>query len=205
MNNELLLIGAGGHARSVIDVIEAEGNFTIGGLVGTPEECNLSVLGYSVLGSDKDLELLRERFDYALVCIGQIDRAEPRRSAWADLKRLAFTLPVVVSPRAWVSPRATLQPGCVVMHGAIVNTGATLGENCIINSMALIEHDCSVGAHCHIATGARVNGNVQIGEGSFIGSGSVLKQGICLGAHCTVGMSQNVRHNVADRARIAGS
>lgn len=198
----ILLIGAGGHARACIDVIEQEGRFQVHGLVGSVAETGRAVLGYHVLGSDDDLASLREQCAHALVVIGQIETPETRMRMFEDLVRLGYELPVIVSPRAYVSMHARLDAGTIVMHGAIVNAGARIGRNCIVNSRALIEHDVAVSDHCHISTGAVLNGGAAIGEGSFVGSGSVLREGITLGKRCLVGMGLSIRHDYPDQSRI---
>jgi hypothetical protein len=105
----ILLVGAGGHARACIDVIEKEGRYVIAGLVGMPDEVGGAVLGYPILGGDAELPALRERCHNALITLGQIQSPEPRIRLFSLLERLGYTLPAVVSPRAHVSrPR---QPG----------------------------------------------------------------------------------------------
>lgn len=189
----LLLIGAGGHALSCIDVIEREGRFNIAGLIGLPEEVGSTRLGHTVLGSDNDLPALRNHYNFALVTIGQIKTADTRITAWKLLHSLGFTLPTIVSPGAWVSPHAILGMGTIVLHGATVNADAVVGDNCIINSHALIEHGARIGHHSHIATGALVNGDVKIGERCFVGSGAVIREGLLIGDASLIGMGSLVR------------
>lgn len=203
---ELILIGAGGHTRSCIDVIEQQGYFQVAGLVGLPEQKDLKhpEYGYAVIGVDSDLSRLVGGYKYALITIGQIKSAERRIQLYDLVKKLGFNLPTIVSPTAYVSRHATIGVGTIVMHGAIVNAGASIGDNCIINSCALIEHDAKVGDHCHISTGAILNGGVNVGAGSFIGSGSVVKHGITIGNRCVVGMGASVRHNLSDQMFFTG-
>lgn len=198
----LLLVGAGGHARACIDVIEESRRYAIAGVVGRPEEVGQSVLGYPVLGSDAELSALKATCPNALITVGQIKSPDLRIRLYELLTGLGFHLPSIVSPHAHVSRHATLGAGSIVMHGAIVNAGTTVGQNCIINSQALIEHDASIGDHCHISTGVRVNGGTQIGAGSFIGSGSILREGIHLGERCLVGMGLAVRTSHPAASRI---
>jgi sugar O-acyltransferase (sialic acid O-acetyltransferase NeuD family) len=197
---KLVLIGAGGHARSCIDVIECEGSFQIAGLVEFSRQSNekRSEFDHAVVGIDDDLSELSKIHQYALIAIGQILSAEPRIRLYQKVTQLGFQLPIIISPTAYVSRFATLGAGTVVMHGAIINAGANIGNNCIINSRALIEHDVKVGDHCHISTGAILNGDVVVGSETFIGSGSVLKQGISIGNNCLIGMGITVRHNLPD-------
>ena len=144
MSKPLLLIGCGGHARSMIDVVESSGRWDIFGLIGLPEQVGQQVLGYPVLGSDQDLPHLREQCTYALLAIGQIGLSTDRQRLSTELKRLKFELPVIISGQAYVSKFANVGAGTSVGHGAIVNSGATVGDLCILNSNALIEHDVIV-------------------------------------------------------------
>lgn len=203
----LILIGAGGHTRSCIDVIEQHGYFQIAGLVGLPEQKNTQHLdcGYSVIGSDSDLPELAKIYQYALITIGQMESAEHRIRLYQQVMQLAFQLPAIIAPTAHVSNHAVVGAGTIVMHGAIVNAGASVGNNCIINSRALIEHDANIEDHCHISTGAILNGGVAVGTGSFIGSGSILKQGVTIGRGCLVGMGLGVRHNLPDQTHFRGN
>jgi len=176
----LLLIGCGGHARSLIDIIETGGQWRIEGLVGLPEQVGNKVLAYSIIGCDADLPKLRQVVPAALLAIGQLPNPAPRQKVAVLLDQLGFDCPTMISPHALVSKHANLGAGTVVGHGAIVNAGAVVGNHCILNSCALIEHDVQIGDHCHISTGALVNGGVRLGCGSFIGSGAILREGLLL-------------------------
>jgi sugar O-acyltransferase (sialic acid O-acetyltransferase NeuD family) len=200
----LILIGAGGHARSCIDVIEQQQLFEIAGLIGLPEEQHTQHLGYEVIGVDCDLPAMARIHKYALVAIGQINTAEQRVHFYQKATLLGLKLPVIISPTAHVSLHATLGVGTIVMHRALVNASVIVGHNCIINNFALLEHGVSVGDHCHISTGAILNGNVEVGEGSFIGSGSVIKEGVKIGKNCLVGMGLALRHDLDDNSRYTG-
>jgi sugar O-acyltransferase (sialic acid O-acetyltransferase NeuD family) len=194
----LILIGAGGHARSCIDVIEQQGYFQIAGLVGLPEQQHSQHLGYAVIGEDSNLPALAKIHRHALIAVGQIKTAEQRMCLYKQATQLGLQLPIIIAPTAHVSCHATLGAGTIVMHGAIINAGARVGNNCIINSRALLEHDTSIEDHCHISTGAILNGEVMVGAASFIGSGCVIKHGIAIGNGCVVGMGLTVRHNLSD-------
>ena len=188
----ILLLGAGGHARACIDVIEQEARFSVTGLVGLPHEVGTVILGYSVLGTDADVPGLLRDGAHALVSLGQIKTAEQRMRLFDLLERDGRTLPVIVSPRAYVSPHAVVGAGSIVMHGAVVNANAVVGRNCIINSQALVEHDAVIGDHCHVATAAAINSGVRVGAGSFIGSNSSVRQGAVIGERSVIGMGQRV-------------
>jgi len=199
---QILLLGAGGHARACIDVIECNDDYSITGLIGTADEVGGEVLGYSILGTDSELPDLKSECKHALITVGQIQSPALRIDLYSKLKDLNYSLPFIVSPNAYVSRHAHLGSGTIVMHGAVINAGARIGQNCIINSQSLIEHDCTIGDHCHISTGVMVNGDVQIGEGSFLGSGSLIREGISLGKNCIVGMGLAVRQSHSDNSRV---
>lgn len=195
-------MGAGGHSRACIDVIEMEGRFNVHALIGLPEEIGTQVLGYPVSGADNELSLFFKKCAHAMVTVGQIKTPDHRIRLYKLLKNIGFKLPAVVSPQAHVSSHAKLGEGTIIMHGAIVNAGAVIGRNCIINSQSLVEHDCNIGDHCHIATSAAINSGVRIGTGTFIGSNSSIRQNIRIGELCMIGMGQRIVKDCHDETCI---
>jgi sugar O-acyltransferase (sialic acid O-acetyltransferase NeuD family) len=188
----LLLIGCGGHARSLIELIESAADWRIHGLVGLPEQVGSRVLGYPVIGCDADLPALRAECLAAVLAIGQLTDPAPRQRLAAELEQLGFEFPILVSPHAIVSRNAQLGPGTTVGHSVIVNSAAVVGDHCILNSGALIEHDVQIGDYCHISTGSLVNGGVRLGSGSFIGSGAMLREGLELPPFTVIGAGKRV-------------
>ena len=173
---EILLIGGGGHCKSVIDVIEQENRYAIAGIVDKEELIGQDVLGYKIIGSDSDLESLFKKYKYAFVTVGQIKSNSLRVKLFNLLKEIGYSLPVIVSPLAYVSKHALLEEGTVVMHHALINADAKIAKNCIINSKALVEHDVRVESHCHISTATVINGGVVVKPNSFVGSNSTSKE-----------------------------
>lgn len=176
MKPRILLIGGGGHCKSVIDVIEMEDSFTIAGIIDQKELLGQKVLGYEVIGCDDDLETLFVRFKYAIVTVGQIQSPNVRIKLFNRLTSIGFKMPPIISPMAYVSKHATVENGTIVMHNALINANATVGKNCIINTKALIEHDSIIGDHCHISTGAILNGGTMIAQGTFFGSNAISRE-----------------------------
>jgi sugar O-acyltransferase (sialic acid O-acetyltransferase NeuD family) len=189
---KILLLGAGGHARACIDVVELENNFEIAGIIGQPVEVGTTILGYTVLGDDSDLPMLLAEYPRALITVGQIKTPNNRIRLYKNLVAHGCELPRILSPLAYVSPHARVGAGTIVMHGAIINAGSDIGCNCIINSNALVEHDVVISDHCHVSTSATINGGTKIGVGTFIGSGAKIRQGIVIGEYCVIGMGQIV-------------
>ena len=190
--NPILIIGAGGHARSLIDLIETQGDWNIHGLIGLPEQMGSKLLSYPVIGSDNDLPAMHNICNAAVVAIGQLPNPALRQRIASQLKHLGFHCPVVISPHAVVSRHARLGSGSVVGHGAIVNAGADVGMHCTVNTRALIEHDAQIGDHCHLSTGALVNGGVQLGSGCFIGSGAIIREGLQIPAGTVISAGKRV-------------
>lgn len=178
---EIILIGGGGHCRSVIDIIELTGEYKIAGIIDVKEKIGQKVLGYEIIATEDDLEKLRKDYEYIFITIGQVE-ANPtiRINIYNKIKKLDYRIPVIISPKAYVSKYSIIEEGTVVMHDAIVNSNVKIGKNCIIiiNTKALIEHDCIIGDFCHISTGAIVNGGVIIGSGCFIGSNATVVHSI---------------------------
>lgn len=200
----LIVIGAGGHARACIDVVESQGIYQVAGLIGRPHELNERHIGYAVIASDEAMPELAAQYQYALIAVGHMGTAATRIRLYQQALSLGFELPTLLASTAQISPHAKIGPGTIVMHGAIINAGAIIGSNCIINSRALVEHDARVDDHCHLSTGAILNGNAHMQQGAFVGSGSIIKEGVVLGKDSLIGMGLSVRHHQPEHARFVG-
>jgi len=198
MNKKIVIIGGGGHARSVIDVIESTNQYEIVGIIEKENVDQNLQTPYPVIGTDDDLLKFISQGYFFAIGIGQIKTPTVRMKIFSRLKELNAKLPTIISPMAYVSHRAILGEGLIIHHGAIVNAGAKVGDNCIINSRALIEHDVFVGSHTQISTGAILNGHVKVGEGSFVGSGTVVKELVNIGKYVVITAGIFVRKNVED-------
>lgn len=188
----LLLIGCGGHSKSIIDIVESIGGWEIYGLIGMANEIGNTIFGHKVIGCDEDLYHLFEKCSAATVAIGQLPDSSRRREMVTQLEKIGFEMPTLISPNAVVSRHAKIGRGTTLGHGTVVNAGAVIGNHCIINNCALIEHDTVIEDYCHISTGALVNGGVTVGFGSFIGSGCMLREGISIPALTVVGAGKRV-------------
>ncbi len=173
---QLILLGGGGHCKSVIDVAESAG-YTILGILDKPELVGTRILDYEIIGVDDDIPHYVDKAAF-VITVGQIKSPAIRQKLDGLVKKAEGKLATIVASDAYVSKYATIEEGTVVMHKAFVNAGAKIGRNCIINTMANIEHDCEIGDFCHISTGVMVNGDTKVGKNSFAGSGSVLYNGI---------------------------
>ena len=173
---EILLIGGGGHCRSVIDVIELEEKYTIAGIIDKKELIGQDVLGYKVIGCDDDLEKLFKKYKYTIITVGQIKSNSLRVKLFDKVKEIGYKLPVIKSPLAYISKHSSVEEGTIVMHQALVNANVKIGKNCIINTKALVEHDAIIEDNCHISTATVINGGVMVKENSFVGSNATTKE-----------------------------
>ncbi len=184
---KILLIGGGGHCKSVIDVIKLERIYDIAGIIDKKELVGQEVLGYKIIGSDSDLERLFQRYKYAIVTVGQIKSNAIRVKLFNKLKKIGYKLPVIKSPLAYISKHSYIGEGTVIMHYAFVNANVNIGKNCIINTKALIEHDAIIEENTHISTAAVINGGVVVKKNSFIGSNTTTKEYIEIGGFIRAG------------------
>jgi len=174
----IYLIGAGGHCKSCIDVIESTKIFNIAGLFDVKQNMGKKVSSYEIIGCDDDIKNFVKPENEFLITLGQIKSAELRLKTAELLLKLGAQVATVISPRAYVAKTATVGSGTIVMHDALVNSHAQIGRHCILNSKSLVEHDAIVENFCHVSTGAILNGNCHVKEKSFVGSLSVLQEGL---------------------------
>ena len=186
-DERIILVGGGGHCHSVIDVIEQQGIYQIAGIVDLHENLGQYVLGYPIIACDEQLPELFNTYKNALITVGHIKTNSLRLKLYEELKRIGYTLPIIISPLAYVSQHARIEEGTVVMHHALVNANARVSKNCIINTKALIEHDAVIESHCHIATASVINGGVKVKENTFFGSNATSKQGVTLAGFTRAG------------------
>jgi sugar O-acyltransferase (sialic acid O-acetyltransferase NeuD family) len=204
MQKEIILLGGGGHCKSVIDVIEQEGSFRIKGILDVPEKVGQEIIGYHIIGTEEELAALLKETEHVLITVGQIRSSTIRLRLFEQAKAAGGQLPMIISPRAYVSRHARIGEGSIVMHDACVNSGARVGVNTIINSQALVEHDARIGDHCHISTGAVVNGDCKVRNHVLIGSRASLRQGVSIAEHVLVGMGSVVLHDITEPGIYAG-
>ena len=176
MKPKILLIGGGGHCKSVIDVIEQENKFVIAGIIDKKGLIGAKILNYKIIGCDNDLEMLFQQYKHAIITVGHIKSNSVRVKLFNLVKSIGYKTPTIISPLAYVSKYAKIDEATVIHHQALVNSDAYIGKNCIINSKALIEHDARIEDNCHISTSSIINGGVIIKENSFVGSNSTTKE-----------------------------
>lgn len=196
---DLIVVGAGGHAKVVLDALSLLGRYRVVGLIGRAEEAGSEVLGTPVIGTDADLASLHAGgIMGAVLGIGSVGDPSARIAAATALRAEGFHLPPIVHPTAAVSPRAELADGVFIAAGAVVAVDASIGACAIVNSGAVVDHDCVVGEFAHISPGVSLSGGVRIGDRTHVGTGSSVAQYVSIGADVLLGAGSVVVDDIED-------
>ena len=174
MKRPLILIGGGGHCKSVIEVAESAG-YEIKGILDMPDEVGKEVLpGHKVIGTDDEIPQYVEECDF-VVTVGFIKNPALRIKLYNKVKAAGGRLATIIASTAHVSKYAELGEGTVIMHHAFVNAGAKIGDNCIINTFVNIEHgECKIGENCFIGSQSVCANCIEIASDIIVGAGSVV-------------------------------
>lgn len=199
----LILIGGGGHCKSVIEAAESAG-YTILGVLDVAENVGKNVLSYKIIGTDEDIPTYVDKAEF-VITVGFIKNPTIRIKLYNKVKEAGGKLATVIASTAHVSKYAEIGEGTVVLHQAFVNADAKVGCNVILNNFVNIEHDAVIGDQCHISTGAMVNGECKVGKNCFIGSQSVLANCITVGDDIIVGAGSFVRKSIFEKGIYSGN
>lgn len=195
---KLILLGAGGHCESVIDVIESLSDYKIHGILDPlyENDKNYHVLGYHVMGNDDKIgEFVNSGFEF-VITVGQIKSANIREKLFERVKAMKGRLPVIIAKNAYVSRHSFVGEGTVIMNSCMINSNSCIGKANIINTSANIEHGCVIGDFNHISTRVTINGGVTIGNRVFIGSGSIVNEQIVIENDIVIGSGSVIRKNI---------
>jgi len=197
----LVLLGAGGHAKVVIELFRAAGEFDLIGLLD-PRPATPTLLGVPVLG-DEDLlpTLRRQGVAHAFVALGA---NALRQRIGGRLDALGFEQPRAVHPSAFVAPSAQLEPGAIVMARAVLGTESRAGRLAILNTGAVVDHDGRLGEACHVGPGCALAGNVTVGARALLGAGTAVRPGITIEEDAVVGAGAAVVRDVPAGTTVAG-
>jgi len=194
VKKKIILIGAGGHAKSCLEII-IENNYDVVGFLDANEKLK-TFENYKILGNDKVLLDSKYNNHYFFITIGQIKDYKKRLSIFKKITNFHLKTCTIKSKSALISKKTTIGLGTIIMRQSIVNYNANLGENCIINNKTLIEHDVDIGNNCHISTGSIINGGVKIGNNVFIGSGAIIKEGISINDNAIIPANSFIKKNI---------
>ncbi len=202
MTPRLLLLGGGGHAGVLTEMLLDEGR-PVAGYVA-PDDTGPLREGITYLGDDEWLTAQDPSAWLLVNGVGSTADTRPRRALFERFTGLGFRFATLCHPTAWLARSAQVAPGTQLLPGATVSSGARLEENVLVNTRAVVEHDCRVGAHSHIASGAVLCGGCRLGEGVHLGASAVVVQGIEIGAGAIVAAGAVVTRNVEPLTLVAG-
>jgi sugar O-acyltransferase (sialic acid O-acetyltransferase NeuD family) len=200
----ILIYGAGGHAKSVMEMVQQNGLHAIAGILDDdPALAGQEVLGIRVLGSRSLLPSLAAKgVTLAANGVGGILDINIRVRVFELMEKAGFSFPVIVHPRATVEPSARLEEGVQVFANAYVGSQAELHARCMVNTNSVVSHDCVVGAYSHIAPGALLAGHVHVGKRTLVGMGVTTSIGIQIGAGVRIGNGAILLADVPDGSII---
>jgi sugar O-acyltransferase (sialic acid O-acetyltransferase NeuD family) len=200
----IIIIGAGGHAKVLMDTLLDQDKDIIGIVDKEASKLGKDLLGIRVIGTD-DIVFKYQAEKISLVNgIGSVQQTSLRKNINDQFKQKGYSFANVIHSSAIIAKDVKLGEGVQVMAGVVIQTGSTIGMNTIINTKASIDHDCKIGAHVHIAPGVTISGSVEIGDGAHIGTGAVLIQGIKIGRNSLIGAGSVVIRNVMPETTIIG-
>lgn len=201
MTKKIIVIGGGGHAEVLIEVVK---------------ECNADIIGYiakeksslskkiKFLGDDKEITNYSPEKVLLVNAIGSVGSVKNRKKIFKNLKKHGYRFKTLIHRTAVVSPKAIIGEGVQVMAGSIIQTGCTIGDNVIINTGSIIDHDCFIGNHTHIAPGATLSGGISVLESTHVGTGATVIQNIHIGKNSVIGAGSVVIENVPDNVTVVG-
>lgn len=200
----VVVIGAGGHSKVLLDALALSG-IRVAGITDADPACHGRVIGgATVLGDDRELERFAAKDAVLVNGIGSVSSTQERRVVFERFKARGFAFLTVVHPSAIVSSQAFLEEGAQVMAGAVLQPGTRVGADTIVNTGAQVDHDCEIGSHIHIAPGVVLSGSVKVGDATHIGTAAAVIQGIRIGRHCLIAAGAMVVNDVEDGERVAG-
>lgn len=200
----VILIGAGDHARVLLDLLRVLNRRVLFLTDHNPEMHGRSVGGVPVRGDDRCI-LDHEPRDVALVNgVGSVLRPQARQMVYERFRDAGYCFAQLIHPSAILAESVSLGEGAQVMAGAVLQTGVVVGDNALVNTRASVDHDCVIGRHVHVAPGVTLSGRVSIGDTSHIGTGASIIQGVTVGKDAVVAAGAVVVRSVSDDVMVRG-
>lgn len=202
---KLLLIGGGGHCRSILDCLCKQSLYSTIGIVEKNSKYR-SILGIPIVGEDADLiKLKNEGWTDAFIAVGSVGDCCLRRQIFDLISKIGFNIPCIVDSTAIIANDVVIAQGVFVGKMAVVNAGSSIGACSIINTGAIIEHNCNIGEFSHVSSGVVLCGDVKIGINVHIGAGSAIKQTLTVGDNSVVGLGSVVVKNIPQNVIAYGN
>ncbi len=201
----IFIVGASGHAKVIIDILENEGVYEIIGLIDSFKNNGEEVLGYKVMGKEENLPELIKKHEGASVIIAIGDNWV-RHLVKEKLMKLApeVTFATTIHPSAQIAKHVKIGKGVVIMAGAIINSESVIEDFVIVNTKASIDHDGLLKSFSSLAPGVTLGGNVTVGNYASVSIGATVKHNISIGNHAVIGAGAVLLHNCGDNVIMYG-
>jgi sugar O-acyltransferase (sialic acid O-acetyltransferase NeuD family) len=204
MSLPVLIVGGGGHAKVLIDMLRLRSMRILGITEADPTKLGTEVLGVRVIGDDKAISEHTPGNLLLVNGIGSVNLPRARKTVFEKFKEKGFTFATIIHPSAVVAPDVVLGEGCHIMAGAVIQPGSRIGMNTIVNTGSSVDHDCLIGDHVHISPGVTLSGGVTVGRMTHIGAGATIIQGIRTGDNCLVYAGSVVVDDVPAETQVLG-
>ena len=205
MQSKLVLIGGGGHCKSIISSIN-KSLFSDVVIVDSPEVVGKSVDGVLIVGTDDDLpQLYADGYQNAFVAVGSVSSSQKRMRIAESLSGIGFAFPTIIDSTAVIAESAIIGNGVFIGKNAVINAGSKIEDFAIINTGVIVDHDCTIGEYVHLSPGAVLSGMVSVGKNTHVGTGCSVKQGVFIGDNTTVGMGSVVLHDIPPSCTAYGN
>lgn len=201
MNKPLIILGNGGHASVLTEILLVQEHRILGFTTPTYKPNHF---GLNYLGTDEIIYNYKPSEVELVLGLGMLKPSSAREKVFVHFKEKGYSFKSVIHLSAIISPSAKLAEGVQIMAGAIIQTCAIIADNTIVNTGTIIDHDGQIGAHVHIAPGTKISGAVQIGKSTHIGTGTTIIQGIKIGENCMIGAGSVVVKDINDNAKAVG-
>lgn len=201
MNKAIIILGAGGHAKVCIELLQAMGE-TVAYCISEATDPNDFCLNIPILKGEQHLDTLSvQGYHRAFVAIGSNDIRERLALLVCSL---GYDLVNAISLHSIISPSVTLGKGLAIMPGAIINANTTIEDLAIINTGATVDHDCKISRATHIAPQCGLAGQVSVGKHSLLGIGCKVIPGITIGEQATIGAGAVIINNIPSYSTAIG-
>ncbi|MDW5289374.1 acetyltransferase [Formosa sp. PL04] len=203
--NKIVIIGASGHAKVIIDIIELQNQFEIIGLVDTYKKKGEILYNYKILGTEKDLPILIKEHDIdgGIIAIGD---NWTRKKVYEEIEGIFsdFKYITAIHPHSVIGKNVKIGAGTVIMAGVIINSDAVIDRHSIINTKSSVGHDTIIKEFASVAPGVTIGGDVNIGKGTAISLGVNVLEGVTIGKYCVIGAGSLVNRNIKAKTLAYG-
>ncbi len=197
----LILLGAGGHAKVLVEAIALLGGKILGA-VAPDGHSALDDLTIPILANDELIQDYPPDSIWLVNAVGQLPGSKLRISVFEKFVSQGYSFFTITHPSAVIASSVTLGQGVQIMAGAVVQPGVVIGENSIINTGCIVDHDAQIGRHVHLSPGAIICGDVELGEGVYIGAGAVIANSIVIEENAVIGCGSSVVRNIKANTKV---